>query len=44
MRGISAAPLGLKNPAARVPRPLAWADLGLARWAGTQRKEHHDVP
>ena len=58
-RAFRAAPLGLKNPSGnRVPRPMAWADIGLARWAemqshatrtnsrpaGTQRREHHDVP
>lgn len=37
MRGIRAAPLGLKILAGRSPRALPWADIGLARWAGTHK-------
>ena len=35
MRGIRVAPLGLNILAGRLPRALPWADIGLARWAGT---------
>jgi len=31
--GLRAAPLGLSVNRIGVPRPLAWADIGLARWA-----------
>ena len=39
MRGIRAAPLGLKILAGRLPRAVPWADIGLARWAGTQEAD-----
>ena len=35
MRGIRVGPLGLNILAGRLPRALPWADIGLARWAGT---------
>ena len=39
MRGIRAAPLGLKILAGRLPRAVPWADIGLARWAGTHEAD-----
>ena len=43
-RAFRAAPLGLGQFAARLPRALPWADIGLARWAGTHSRctgQHH---